>query len=72
MTNEPRTWEVWQLAFAYEDNPEKSKLRPVIIAAKSDAEVEVLVLSVKVTSHAPRGLLADEKSVKFVRMRVPS
>lgn len=54
MTNEPRTWEVWQLAFAYEDDPEKSKLRPVIIAAKSDAEVEVLVLSVKVTSHAPR------------------
>lgn len=54
MTNEPRIWEIWQFAFAYEDKPEKSKLRPVIIAAKNDSEVEVLVLSVKVTSHPPR------------------
>ncbi len=51
---EPRTWEVWQFAFAYDDAPEKTKLRPVIIAAKNDSEVEVLVLSVKVTSHPPR------------------
>ena len=34
MTNEPRIWEIWQFAFTYEDKPEKSKLRPVIIAAK--------------------------------------
>lgn len=54
MTNEPRIWEIWQFAFTYEDKPEKSKLRPVIIATKNNSEVEVLVLSVKVTSHPPR------------------
>lgn len=60
MTNEPRIWEIWQFAFTYEDKPEKSKLRPVIIAAKNNSEVEVLVLSVKVTSHPPRVNFAGE------------
>lgn len=58
--SEPRVWEVWPFAFAFEDQPEKTKLRPVIIAAKSATEAEILVLSIKVTTHPPRANFPGE------------
>ena len=45
---------MWRLAFRYEDQPEKSKERPVVIGAVDKETDEVLLLAVKVTSHAPR------------------
>ena len=53
-TNKPKLWEVWRFEFAFEEDPQKTKMRPVIIAAKDDIQDEVIVLSVKVTSHPPR------------------
>ena len=51
---EPQLFEVWRMAFRYEDQPEISKERPVIIGAVNKETDEVLLLAVKVTSHAPR------------------
>lgn len=53
-TNEPKLWEIWQFEFAFEEDPQKTKKRPVIIAAKNSSQEELIVLSVKVTSHPPR------------------
>ena len=53
-TNEPKLWEIWRFRFAFEEDLTKFKMRPVIIAAKERNQAEVVVLSVKVTSHPPR------------------
>lgn len=44
----------------YEDQPEISKERPVIIGAVNKETDEVLLLTVKVTGHAPRSDCAGE------------
>ena len=59
-TNEPKLWEIWRFRFAFEEDPTKFKMRPVIIAAKERNQAEVVVLSVKVTSHPPRGNFPEE------------
>ena len=53
-TNEsiPALYEVWHIAFEYEDQPGVTKERPVTIGAND--EEFALVLVMKVTSHAPR------------------
>ena len=48
----PALYEVWRIAFEYEDHPGIAKERPVIIGAID--EVFALVLAIKVTSHAVR------------------
>ncbi len=50
----PKRFEVWRMAFKFEDKPNVTKERPVVIGAVSSRSAEVFVLSVKVTSHAPR------------------
>ena len=45
-------YDVWRIAFEYEDQPGVTKERPVIIGAID--EEFALVLVVKVISHAPR------------------
>lgn len=57
---EPQLFEVWRMAFRYEDQPEISKERPVIIGAVNKETDEVLLLTVKVTGHAPRSDCAGE------------
>lgn len=52
--NEPKLWEVWQFEFAFEDNPQITKKRPVIIVAKDSNQEEIVLLTIKVTSHPPR------------------
>lgn len=54
MTTEvtPRPYDVWQMAFEYEDQPGVVKVRPVVIGAV-DGE-RAVVLAVKVTGHGPR------------------
>lgn len=59
-TNEPKLWEIWRFRFAFEEDPTKFKMRPVIIAAKEQDQAEVVVLSVKVTSHPPRSNFPGE------------
>ena len=46
----PALYDVWRIAFEYEDQPGVTKERPVIIGAID--EEFALVLVVKVTSHA--------------------
>lgn len=57
---EPQLFEVWRMAFRYEDQPEISGERPVIIGAVNKETDEVLLLTVKVTGHAPRSDCAGE------------
>lgn len=52
--SEPRLWEVWRMDFKFDDDPSRSKERPVLIASKNDDALNVVLLSLKVTSHAPR------------------
>ena len=42
------------MSFRYEDQPGKSKERPVVVGAISEQSAEIFLLAVKVTSHAPR------------------
>lgn len=51
-------YDIWRMAFEYEDKPGKVKERPVIIGAVDDKNAYVLV--VKVTSHEPRDEFAGE------------
>ena len=48
----PVLYDVWRIAFEYEDQPGVSKERPVIIGAVD--EEYAYILAVKVTSHAVR------------------
>lgn len=51
-------YDIWRMAFEYEDKPGKVKERPVIVGAIDDKNAFVLI--VKVTSHAPRESFAGE------------
>lgn len=50
----PQLFEVWRLPFEYDDRPGVFKERPVIVGDIEEDSVEVFIVSVKVTSHAPR------------------
>lgn len=43
-------WEIWLATVNYEDNPAISKHRPVLVVAPG----KYYILSLKITSHAPR------------------
>lgn len=48
----PQPYEVWRIAFEFDDQPGVAKYRPVVIGAVDEGYAEVLV--VKVTTHEPR------------------
>ncbi len=50
----PRSFEVCQVAFEYDDQPGVFKKRPVIVIGSQEVNGEILVLSVKVTRHEAR------------------
>lgn len=50
--NNPRPYEIWRIAFVYEDQPDITKERPVIVAVVDYQLDRALV--VKVTGHGPR------------------
>lgn len=56
MTNKssPKIYEVWKVAFFYEDQPNIFKWRPVVVVDVNEKEGTVVVAGAKVTSHAPR------------------
>ena len=58
MTNSPNSlpqpFEVWRLAFYFEDKPDVFKYRPVVVLDLNNETGEVLVAGAKVTSHALR------------------
>lgn len=53
-TDAPLPFEIRQVAFEFEDKPGEFKRRPVIVISPKQFVGNVLVLCVKVTSHAPR------------------
>jgi len=56
MSRDPRPWEVWWADVAFEDQPERTKRRPVLVLDRQTC----IVLSLKITSHAPReGFLGE-------------
>ena len=61
--NEIKVKDIWYVKFPYEDDPQKSKIRPVIVLDKRNDSLEVL--SVKVTSKSPRDIdgVLDEYEV---------
>ena len=50
----PRPFEVWRVAFFFEDKPNQYKYRPVVILDRDEKTGELLIAAAKVTSHAPR------------------
>lgn len=52
--NQPLPYEVWRLAFYFDDKPDVFKYRPIVILDINSDTGEVLVAGVKVTSHPPR------------------
>lgn len=56
----PQPYEVWRIPFEFDDHPGFFKQRPVIIGGISANGVDVLLLSVKVTSHPPREGISAE------------
>lgn len=57
MTNNahlPQPYDVWRLAFYFEDKPDVVKERPVVVLNCNSKTGQVLIAGAKVTSHAPR------------------
>lgn len=50
----PQIGEIWRMAFAYEDTPNRYKIRPVVIADIDVKNGRVCVMAIQVTSPAPR------------------
>ena len=63
MSDKPvvRRWDIWWADIPYEDNPEMSKVRPVVVADKGT----YFYLTFKMTSHAPRPDFEGEYSVQY-------
>ena len=55
----PNRWEVWYAKVAYEDDITKVKERPVLVMENRIC----YVLSLKITSHAPRANFSGEYSL---------
>lgn len=56
-------WEIWLANVRFEDNPEESKLRPVLIIDKQN----MFILSFKMTSHEPRQKYFGEYAIRFFK-----
>ena len=52
-------WDIWLANVRFEDNPEESKLRPVLVIDKQN----MFILSFKMTSHTPRQNFYGEYSI---------
>ncbi|WP_242347400.1 type II toxin-antitoxin system PemK/MazF family toxin [Mucispirillum schaedleri] len=56
-------WEIWLAYIRFEDNPDKSKLRPVLVMDKEN----MYILSFKMTSHIPRQNYYGEYPIKYYK-----
>lgn len=56
-----KKWEIWLANVRFEDKPNESKLRPVLVIDKED----IYILSFKMTSHEPRQNDFIDYSIKF-------
>ncbi len=59
MTLSLNKWDIWLAKVAFEDAPDIIKKRPVLILD----DMKCLVLSLKITSHSPRGHYKDEYQI---------
>ena len=67
MTNNahlPQPYDVWRLAFYFEDKPDVVKERPVVVLNCNSKTGQVLIAGAKVTSHAPRPDFPGEVQLK--------
>ena len=56
-------WDIWLANVRFEDNPEETKLRPVLVIDKQN----MFILSFKMTSHIPRQNFYGEYSIKYYK-----
>lgn len=56
-------WDIWLANVRFEDNPEESKLRPVLVIDKQN----MFILSFKMTSNTPRQNFYGEYSIKYYK-----
>lgn len=56
-------WDIWLANVRFEDNPEETKLRPVLVIDKQN----MFILSFKMTSHTPRQNFYGEYSIKYYK-----
>ena len=61
MVNNFAPWDVWLANVAFEDKPLEYKARPVVILSTG----EVFILSLKVTTHAPRSGWGEYALIKL-------
>ena len=59
--NKPKKWEVWYAFYAYEDEPDSGKNRPVLVLENKDFYP---ILAAKVTSAKPREGFAGEYRIE--------
>lgn len=52
-------WEIWNVRYAYDDNPNETKIRPVLVI---DAKKKIVV-ALKITSHEPRSQFGGEYQI---------
>lgn len=67
MTNNahfPQPYDVWRLAFYFEDKPDVAKERPVVVLDYNSETGQVLIAGAKVTTHAPRPDFPGEVQLK--------
>lgn len=72
MSNTPKQWEIWSAEFAFDDNPNISKTRPVLVLENKELYP---VLAAKITKHASREYYPGEyeiKDWKSAGLKVPS
>ena len=58
----PQPYKVWRIPFAFDDQPDVFKFRPVIFGGIGQGGVQLMLLSVKVTTHPPKQGIEGEKS----------
>lgn len=61
MSNAPKQWEVWSAEFAFEDNPNISKSRPVLVLENKEFYP---ILAAKITKHSTRSNYLGEYTIK--------
>lgn len=72
MNNTPKQWEVWSAKFAFEDDPNNVKTRPVLVLENKELYP---ILTAKITKHSARRNYSGEYEIKEwqeIGLRVPS
>ena len=61
MNNTPKQWEIWSAKFAFEDDPNTVKTRPILVLENRELYP---ILAAKITSHPSRSNYLGEYEIK--------